>query len=143
MSLPALLGACALVTWAAVAPVRAEVALVMVEQEGCVWCARWDAEIAPAYPKTELGRTAPLRRVDLDAPLPDDLDLTSPPRLTPTFILTDDGTELARVEGYPGPDFFWAVTERMLEEAGIPLVPDEAAPPAGAEAGAETGTGSN
>ncbi|SEO06929.1 thioredoxin domain-containing protein [Palleronia pelagia] len=99
-------------------PAWAERELVMVEQHGCVWCERWDAEIAPAYPKTEIGAEAPLRRIDLNAPVPVDLTLASPPRLTPTFILIDDGDEIARLEGYPGEDFFWAVIERMLSDAG-------------------------
>ena len=33
--------------------------LLMMEQPGCAWCARFDAEIAPAWPKTEEGRRAP------------------------------------------------------------------------------------
>ena len=87
--------------------------LVMVEQPGCVWCARWDAEIAPAYPKTAEGRFAPLRRVDLRA-IPDDLALDRRVRFTPTFLLVDDGRELARIEGYPGADFFWPLLGDML-----------------------------
>jgi len=39
--------------------------LIMVEQAGCHWCARWNADIAHIYPKTEEGQRAPLRRVDL------------------------------------------------------------------------------
>ncbi|WP_424969525.1 thioredoxin family protein [Dinoroseobacter sp. S76] len=90
--------------------------LVMVEQTGCHWCAAWHAEIGPAYPKTAEGQAAPLRMVDLRA-LPEDLDLVSRPRFTPTFILVSDGQELARLEGYPGQDFFWPVLAQMLETA--------------------------
>lgn len=43
------------------------VELVMVEQPGCIYCERWDEEIAPAYPKTAEGEFAPLRRVDISA----------------------------------------------------------------------------
>ena len=98
-------------------PLRAELALVMGEQAGCPWCARWDAEIATAYAKTPEGRAAPLRRVDIRAPLPDDLDLAEPIRITPTFILTDDGREIDRREGYPGAEFFWPVLGEMLDDA--------------------------
>ena len=90
--------------------------LVMVEQRGCAYCARWDAEIAPIWPKTAAGRYAPLRRIDLHRPVPQDLSLARRPVFTPTFILVDDGgTELARLEGYPGADFFWPLVEQMLE----------------------------
>lgn len=33
--------------------------LVMIEQPGCQWCARWNAEIAPIYPKTPEAAQAP------------------------------------------------------------------------------------
>ena len=51
----------------------AETRLIMVEEEGCMWCARWNDEISAIYPKTSEGRTAPLQRVDIHAPLPSDL----------------------------------------------------------------------
>lgn len=88
--------------------------LVMVEQSGCVYCARWNAEVAPEYPLTPEGRFAPLRRVDLRA-LPEDLGFASRPIYTPTFILMGDGQEVARLEGYPGEDFFWGLLGRMLD----------------------------
>ena len=47
--------------------------LVMFEQAGCAWCEAFDREIAPVYGKTEEGLRAPLRRVDIDRPLPGDL----------------------------------------------------------------------
>lgn len=87
--------------------------LVMVEEAGCPWCARWNAEIGPAYPKTEEGRRAPLRRVDLHA-LPEDVAFSSPPRFTPTFVLVEEGREIGRIEGYPGDEFFWVFLARLL-----------------------------
>ncbi|MFC3613611.1 hypothetical protein ACFORG_07545 [Lutimaribacter marinistellae] len=89
--------------------------LVMVEQRGCAWCERWNEEIAPAYPNTHEGKFAPLRRVDLRA-LPDDITLDRRVSFTPTFLIVENGEELARLEGYPGPDFFWPVLEDLLEE---------------------------
>jgi hypothetical protein len=91
-------------------------ALVMVEQAGCTYCARWNAEVAPEYPETPEGRFAPLRRVDLRA-LPDELGFASPPVYTPTFVLIADGEEVDRLEGYPGEDFFWGLLGRMLDRA--------------------------
>jgi hypothetical protein len=68
--------------------------LVMVEQTGCHWCERWDAEISHIYPKTEEGQRAPLRRVDL-RDLPVDLTFRSPPVFTPTFVLVQDGQAMS------------------------------------------------
>lgn len=96
------------------APVAA-VELVMVEEPGCMWCARWNDEIAPAYEKTAEGRFAPLRRVDIRT-LPGKLSLDRRVAFTPTFLLMAEGRELARLEGYPGEHFFWPLLGRMLEE---------------------------
>lgn len=90
--------------------------LVMLEQAGCAWCARFNAEIAPAYPKTEEGKRAPLRRVDINAPWPGDLAGIATERFTPTFVLVEDGKEIARMRGYPGDEFFWYRLGEMLAE---------------------------
>lgn len=98
-----------------------ELGLVMFEQNGCHWCARWNAEIGPAYPKTAEAKVAPLRRRDIHDPLPDGLHLDRPAQLTPTFVLVDDGHEVGRIEGYPGPDFFWPMLDELLARAGAKL----------------------
>ncbi len=92
--------------------------LVMVEQEGCHWCAQWDAEIAPIYPKTDEGQRAPLRRVGL-RDLPEDIEFRSRPVFTPTFVLVENGKELGRMEGYAGDEFFWFLLGKMLDEHDI------------------------
>ena len=88
--------------------------LVMVEEAGCHWCERWNEEIGVIYDKTEEGRRAPLRRVDIHA-LPGELAFASRPQYTPTFILFEDGAEIGRIEGYPGEDFFWPLLARLIE----------------------------
>ncbi len=99
----------------------AETVLLMGEEEGCPWCARWDKEIAEIYPKTPEGRAAPLQRFDIHGKTPPGVTLASSVRFTPTFILVRDGVELDRIEGYPGEDFFWALLAMMLERAGVPF----------------------
>lgn len=89
--------------------------LVMVEQAGCHYCKQWDAEISHIYPKTEQGKLAPLKRVNLKD-LPSDLSFASPPVFTPTFVLMENGKELGRIEGYAGDEFFWFLLERLLYE---------------------------
>jgi hypothetical protein len=89
--------------------------LVMVEQPGCTYCAQWNAEIGPAYPKSDEGRAAPLRRIQLRDDVPADLTFRSPPVFTPTFILVRDGQEIGRIEGYPGENFFWPMLDQMLQ----------------------------
>lgn len=88
--------------------------LVMVERPGCHWCALWHEEIGPAYPNSAEGTRAPLRRVQI-SDLPEDVDFDTAPVYTPTFVLIDDGRELARIEGYPGAHFFWPLLTQMLD----------------------------
>ncbi|KHA51132.1 hypothetical protein [Sulfitobacter geojensis] len=95
----------------------ADTRLIMVEEDGCMWCARWNEEIADIYPKTDAGKAAPLRRMDIHAPLPDDLAFSRKLVFTPTFVLMVDGKEVSRLEGYPGEDFFWGIFEKMLADA--------------------------
>lgn len=90
--------------------------LIMVEQRGCHWCAQWNADIGPIYPKTNEGRFAPLRRIDLHQKTPDDLELDGRAVFTPTFILVEDGQELARMEGYGGEELFWWGLSNLLNE---------------------------
>lgn len=97
--------------------------LLMLEQPGCVWCARFNAEIAPAWPKTDEGRRAPLRRVDITQPWPDDLDGIDKERFTPTFVLIEDGVEFGRIRGYVGDEFFWYRVGELLA-----LLPQEPTP---------------
>ncbi|MCV2868756.1 thioredoxin family protein [Defluviimonas sp. WL0002] len=99
-----------------------EFALLMFEQPGCMYCARWNEEIAPEYPLTAEGRAAPLQRLDLRGPLPQGIQIVSHPIFTPTFVLVADGVEAGRIEGYPGEDFFWPMLGAMLRQshAGLP-----------------------
>lgn len=90
--------------------------LVMIEQPGCAWCAAFDREIAPAYAKTEEGQRAPLRRLTLGAPLPADLTFLQVERLTPQFILVENGREIGRIRGYPGDDHFWGLLGALVKK---------------------------
>lgn len=117
-------GLLALGTIAATAPSNAA-ELVMFEQKGCVWCAKFNAEIAPAYANTDEGRIAPLRRVDIHETIPEDLANITIDRFTPTFVLIEDGEEIGRIRGYPGDEFFWFLIGDLIaklpEKQPIPL----------------------
>lgn len=90
--------------------------LLMAEEPGCYWCARWNAEIAETYPKTSEGEAAPLVRFDIRNGPPDSVTFKYAVRYTPTFVLTQDGAEIGRIEGYPGEDFFWGILGQLLQE---------------------------
>lgn len=95
------------------APARAA-ELVVFERAGCVWCARWNAEVGTAYGKTAEGAKAPLRRVDLARGVPADLAGVKPVVYTPTFVLVDGGKEIGRIEGYSDNAFFYGYLDGLL-----------------------------
>lgn len=98
------------------AAARAEPAarLVLLERADCPWCRRWWREVGPAWDRSDLGARAPLRRVDVAQPIPDDLGFLRNTRFTPSFILVAGGRELGRMIGYQGDLFFWQQAEMLL-----------------------------
>lgn len=107
--------------------------LVMFEAAGCPYCARWNREIAPIYPKTDEGKRAPLRRVDIAAPRPPDLAGIANIVYTPTFVLIADGQEIGRIVGYRGDEIFWSLLSELFAKLDRAKVPRPRAPlsPAG------------
>jgi hypothetical protein len=94
--------------------------LVMFEQAGCAWCEAFDREIGPVYGKTLEGLHAPLRRVDMTRPAPGDLAFIEVERLTPLFVLVDQGREIGRIRGYPGEDHFWGLLGVLIKKLNEP-----------------------
>lgn len=91
--------------------------LLMFEEDGCIWCARWDAEVGPSYSSSREGEAAPLRRFDLRRdPLPDNLELSQRVRYTPTFVLVENDREIGRIIGYPGKTLFWDQLETLVAQ---------------------------
>jgi hypothetical protein len=130
--------AIALLATALALPARAA-ELVVFEQKGCVWCQRFDRDIAPAYDKTAEGKRAPLRRQDIKQPIAAELAFIKRERFTPVFVLIDEGREIGRIRGYPGDTFFWGLLANLLErlDRGESTPPPSSAdaPPRGATFG--------
>jgi hypothetical protein len=93
--------------------------LLVFERRGCVWCQRFEQEIAPIYGKTEEGRQAPLRRVDIEGEGPPaGIALAAPVRFAPTFVLVDAGREIGRITGYISDEAFWGLLGGLTERLG-------------------------
>lgn len=88
--------------------------LVMFTRDGCPWCARFEREVGPIYPRTEEGAKAPLRRVALEAGGSAMDGLKERVFAAPTFVLFDEGREIGRLTGYAGDDAFWGLLGKML-----------------------------
>ena len=110
-----LLFAITIMACSAVAASAAE--LVAVMRTNCPYCRAWDIEVGRVYERTQEGRAAPLRRIDIgdigEAPY----DLSEPVRYTPTFILVDDGVELGRIVGDSDESMFWGLLSGLLGKA--------------------------
>jgi thioredoxin-related protein len=88
----------------------------MVEEAGCVFCARWHAEVGPGYAKSTEGQFAPLVRSRIGGP---DVAHLTGLRFTPTFVLMQGGQEIGRITGYPGADFFWSLLAELLAKTSF------------------------
>lgn len=93
------------------------VILLLVEDRGCPYCARWDREVGPAYARSPEGRFAPLVRRFRGSP---DAGFLGGVVFSPTFVVLKEGKEVGRIVGYAGPDFFWSELSALLNKAGFP-----------------------
>ncbi|MFM9943556.1 MAG: thioredoxin family protein [Hyphomicrobiaceae bacterium] len=107
----------------AVAQPASAVELVMFEEPDCPWCKRWRQDIGGAYPKSKEGQRAPIRHVMLHAQARSGVTLASPVIYSPTFVLVRGGREVGRIQGYPGPDFFWSMLAELLHLLDRPPAP--------------------
>jgi hypothetical protein len=99
--------------------------LVMFESTGCPWCVKWHAEVGPGYAKSDAGQRAPLRIHRTENARDVGVVLAQPVTFSPTFVLVDQGREVARITGYPGADFFWGLLEQMLAKLDKTATPLE------------------
>jgi hypothetical protein len=100
------------------APQAAE--LLMFDDPACIWCQRWNREIGPGYRFSPEGRLAPLRRIDIRQQAAAGVQLASPVRATPTFVLIDRDQEVGRIAGYVGRDFFYPMLSELLRRLRPP-----------------------
>jgi thioredoxin-related protein len=106
------------------APVAARAAeLVMFEQGGCIYCARWNRDVAPVYDKTAEAKVLPLRRIDIGEQGRAGVTLASPVRYTPTFVVVDNGKEVGRITGYISDDTFWGLLDQLAAKLEPPPQP--------------------
>ncbi|MFQ5755435.1 MAG: hypothetical protein ACE5H7_05000 [Acidiferrobacterales bacterium] len=94
--------------------------LIMFRSQTCEWCDMWEADVGSVYAKTPESRSMPLRRVDIEDPLPPDLTAIEPVAYTPTFVLWENGRELGRIVGYSGESHFWGLLEMLMHRSEPP-----------------------
>lgn len=89
--------------------------LLMFEQKACPFCAAFNREIAPDYPRSQAGAVAPLRHVDIFESRNGGIDGLEPAVFTPTFVLVEDGLEVGRMLGYPGRRYFYPEIQKLID----------------------------
>lgn len=91
-------------------------ALLMIEDRGYPYCARFDAEVKDGYVRSAEGQRAPLVRRLRRSP---DVAFLAGIAYSPTFVLLVEGREAGRHVGYPGADLFWMQLAGLLGQAGL------------------------
>ena len=106
-----------LATAPAVALAGGGLRLIMFEIEGCPTCAVWKREIGRVYHKTQEGKRAPLKEVNMYR-VPKELSGIRGVRYSPTFVLVDArNREIGRIEGYTYEGAFWSRLNALLKKA--------------------------
>ena len=60
--------------------------LVMITADYCVYCQIWEKEIGEIYPKTDISKSFPLERIELDEYLISNDSSNYQTKITPTFV---------------------------------------------------------
>ena len=89
--------------------------LVMVTSEYCIYCQIWEKQIGKIYPKTDIAKNYPLKRIELDDFLKDNYYNVEKTKITPTFIFFEDQKEIGRITGYSNPEMFWWQVDEILQ----------------------------
>ena len=96
----------------------AENRLLMITADYCIYCQIWEKEIGNIYPKTEISKSFPLERIELDEYLFDnDINDTDnyETKITPTFVFYRGNNEIGRITGYSSAEMFWWQVDEILD----------------------------
>ena len=96
----------------------AENKLLMITADYCVYCQIWEKEIGKIYPKTDISKSFPLEKIELDEYLFDnDINDTNnyEKKITPTFVFYKGDIEIGRITGYSSAEMFWWQVEEILD----------------------------
>ncbi len=95
-------------------PSFADNKLLMITADYCIYCQIWEKEIGKIYPKTDISKTFPLERIELDEySISNDSD-SYETKITPTFVFFNEKEEIGRIVGYSSAEMFWWQVEEIL-----------------------------
>ena len=96
----------------------AENKLLMITADYCIYCQIWEKEIGKIYPKTDISKSFPLEKIELDEYLFDnDINDTNnyETKITPTFVFYRGNNEIGRITGYSSAEMFWWQVDEILD----------------------------
>ena len=96
---------------------KGDLELLVFEVDGCIYCEVMRRDVLPRYRTTASGAQAPMRFIDMNQVDTDKLALRGAVQVVPTAILMKNGKEVDRVERYFGPEMFFQIVARMIEQA--------------------------
>ena len=67
----------------------AENKLVMITADYCIYCQIWEKEIGEIYPKTDISKNFPLKKIELDEYSASDGLYDYETNITPTFVFLE------------------------------------------------------
>ena len=89
--------------------------LLMITADYCVYCQIWEKEIGKIYPKTDISKSFPLERIELDEySIINDSD-NYETKITPTFVFFKENEEIGRIIGYSSAEMFWWQVDEILD----------------------------
>ena len=89
--------------------------LVMITADYCIYCQIWEKEIGEIYPKTDISKSFPLEKIELDEySFSNDLD-NYETKITPTFVFFKENEEIGLIIGYTDAEMFWWQVDEILD----------------------------
>ena len=88
--------------------------LLMITADYCVYCQIWEKEIGKIYPKTDISKSFPLERIELDEYLMSNDSDNYERKITPTFVFFKEKEEIGRIIGYSSAEMFWWQVDEIL-----------------------------
>ena len=89
--------------------------LVMITADYCVYCQIWEKEIGEIYPKTDISKSFPLERIELDENSISNDSGNYETKITPTFVFFKENEEIGRIVGYSSAEMFWWQVDEILD----------------------------
>ncbi len=88
--------------------------LIVFEASNCLYCRIFRRDVVPSYRNSPRAHAVPMRFIDVHETDLDSFKLQRPIKVLPTVVLMVKGQEIARIDGYAGPEPFFHMVSRLF-----------------------------